>query len=187
MKAISALLRPAAVLLAVAVLVTLLAGCGKDRPESQSGQPVTEQAMPDIFMEEAEQLGNLDTPPALVVETTSGETVSAAYATLGGYVWEWMDSDGKVRLSEEEAPCAADMREITVIERGSTDGSAVLRINGGTLRSVQMWKDGAPMEEGERLTVENNTIIFPSDGAYRFEIVVSYTGGRVYYAFMVTE
>lgn len=179
--------RVTAVLLVLAALFAVLCGCGGDKPEEQSGQAVTEQAMPDIFIEEAEQLGNQDTPPVLVVETTDGETVSATNATLGGYVWEWMDSDGRVRLSEEEAPCAADMKEIAVIKRGTTDGKATLGITGGTLHSVQIWADGAPMEEGERLTVEGQTIVFPADGAYRYEIVVDYTGGRVYYAFMVTE
>lgn len=187
MKRYDVLRRLTAVLLAVTALMTLLCGCGKDKPEEQSGQTVTEQAMPDIFMEEAEQLGDQDTPPVLIVETTTGETVSATYATLGGYVWEWMDSDGRVRLSEEEAPCAADMKDIAVIRRDQTDGKAVLQITGGTLHSVQIWADSAPMEEGERLTVEGETIVFPAGGAYRYEVVVDYTGGRVYYAFMVTE
>lgn len=181
--------RAAAVLFAVLAALTLLFGCGKDEtPESQTDAQIMEQqGVPDIFIEESQQLGDQDTPPTLVVETTDGENVTATYATLGGYVWEWLDSAGKVRLSEEEAPCAADMREIAVVERKNSDGSAILRITGGTLRSVQVWKDGAVTEDGEKITIENDTIVFPESGAHRYEIVVEYAGGRVYYAFMVTE
>jgi len=182
------LFRLAVIALAAAALLAVLCGCGKEKEQTETGQQITEDyGVPDIFMEEDAALSNMETPPTLIVETTSGETVSATYATLGGYVWEWMDSDGRKQISEEEAPCAADMKEIAVVERSQTDGTAVLQITGGTLRSVQIWQDSAPMEEGERLAIEGNTIVFPPAGAYRYEIVVEYAGGRVYYAFMVTE
>ena len=182
------LFRLAVIALAAAALLAVLCGCGKEKEQTETGQQITgDYGVPDIFMEEDAALSNMETPPTLIVETTSGETVSATYATLGGYVWEWLDSAGKVRLSEEEAPCAADMREIAVVERKTSGGSAVLRITGGTLRSVQVWKDGAVTEDGEKITVENDTIVFPESGAHRYEIVVESSGGRVYYAFMVTE
>lgn len=170
---------------AAAVLLLCLCGCGKNGSEVEL--ELEQTGTPDIFIEEAEQLPRDSTPPNLVIETISGEVATATYATLGGYVWEWIDENGSIKLSEEESPCAADMKSIVTIDRSSTDGKARLQITGGTLRSVYMWVDGAPMEEREKLTVENDTIIFPDSGAYRYEIVVEYTGGRVYYAFMITE
>ena len=182
------LLRWAAAMLALVAVFALFAGCGDDAEESKTDAEIMEQqGVPDIFIEESQQLTNQDTPPALVLETTQGETVSATNATLGGYAWEWMDSSGKIRFNEEEAPCAAEMKDIAVISRASCDGKVALRINGGTLRSVQIWGEGAPMEEGEKITVENETIVFPGQGEYRYEVVVEYAGGRVYYAFRLSE
>ena len=165
------------------VLVFLLAlgGCGKE-PDA----PVTEtipDTTPEIFIEESQQLPRESTPPSLVVKHMNGETT----ATLGGYVWEWINESGMTRISEEEAPCAADMKTIAAIRRGDTDGGVDLQISGGTLRSVQMWVDGEPLESGEKLVVEGTRIVFPESGAYRYEVVVEYAGGRVYYAFMIAE
>jgi|GEM_PF-1676350 len=185
---LTTVLRTAALVLAAAALLTIMTGCSDDKESGTAGTPVTEeQAVPDIFIDDGAGLGNQDTPPALVIETTKGETVSAVNATLGGYVWRWLDESGKEKLSEEEAPCAADMKEITVIRRSSAEGKAKLQISGGTLHLVKVWEDGKPMEESEKVTVENNTIVFPPSGAWRYEIVVDYEGGRVYYAFMVSE
>jgi len=182
------MLRMAAALLAAAAVLTLLIGCGKNKPESvqTDAEIMEQQGVPDIFIEESRQLSDQDAPPVLVLETTMGETVSATHATLGGYTWEWMDSNGKIGFDEMEAPCAAEMKDIAVIGRDTCEGSVVLRINGGTLRFVQIWPEGAPMEEGEKITVDNNTIVFPAEGEYRYEIVVEYPGGRVYYAFKVS-
>lgn len=179
--------RAAAVLLAAAAIFALLAGCGEEQQEQTDIEIMEQQGVPDIFIEESQQLSNQNTPPALVLETTLGETVSATNATLGGYTWEWMDSAGKIRFEEEEAPCAAEMKDIVVIERDSCEGSVTLRISGGTLRTVRMWPEGAAMEEGEKLTMDSNTVVFPAEGAYRYEAVVEYSGGRVYYAFKISE
>jgi len=175
------------VLMAALLLAVLLgiAGCGKEPDQTETA--LEQAGTPDIFIEETQQLPRESTPPNLVIETVSGEVATATYATLGGYVWEWIGENGRVELSEEEAPCAADMKNIVTISRADASGKARLQISGGTLRSVYMWVDGAPMEEREKLTIENNEIIFPESGAYRYEIVVDYTGGRVYYAFMIGE
>ncbi len=172
-----------ALVLALAALVCL-GGCGKEPAQEIA---IEQQGTPDIFIEEAQQLSGQSTPPNLMIETVSGEIATATTATLGGYVWEWVDEKGSVRLSEEEAPCAADMKTIVTVPRGSSDGTAKLQFSGGTLRSVQIWADGAPMEEGEKLTIEGGRIVFPESGAWRYEIVVEYPGGRVYYAFRVSE
>ncbi len=181
------LLRAAAVLFTAVAVFVLFAGCGEEKQAQTDIEIMEQQGVPDIFIEESQQLSDQNTPPDLVLETTSGETVTAQNATLGGYTWEWMDSSGKIRFEEEEAPCAAEMKEIAIIERGSCDGSVVLRINGGTLRTVRIWPEGAAMEEGEKITIENNTIVFPAEGAYCYEAVVEYAGGRVYYAFKISE
>ncbi len=173
-------------LTAAAVLLTVLAvltGCGResaDEPLPDAGQADA----PEIFIEESEQLPKESTPPVLNIRTSSGETFTA---TMGGYVWEWMNQNGNVEISESEEPCAADMKTISTIPRQSTDGTAELLIEGGTLRLVKQWVDGAPLEEGEKLVTEGSTIVFPQSGAYRYEVVVEYTGGRVYYAFMISE
>ncbi len=175
----------AAVLLLAAAAMLLLFGCGEKEPVTAPENEL--QDVPDIFIDDGAGLGNQDTPPALVLETVSGETASALNATLGGYVWRWIDEDGKEKLSEEEAPSAAEMKDIAVIKRSQTEGSVRLQINGGTLLRVRMWQDGAPMEESEKIITENNTIVLPQSGACRYEVVVDYEGGRVYYAFMVTD
>lgn len=171
-----------AVFLCAAMLLTFF-GCGAAE-ETADIPDVGQEGTPEIFIND--ELGTESTPPNLVIETTDGETVTATYATLGGYVWEWFEA-GAVNLAEEEAPSAADMKNIAVIDRSRTEGYATLQINGGTLRSVQIWQDGEPLESGEKITIENNRIVFPESGAYRYEVVVEYAGGRVYYAFMVTE
>lgn len=176
-----------ALVLAAAAVFALLCGCGKkEKPDTQD-HPVTEQDIPDIFIDDGAGLSNQDTPPALVLETAQGETVSAVNATLGGYVWRWLDDSGRERLSEEEAPCASDMKEITTIRRSSTEGKVRLQISDGTLYLVKIWADGAAMEESEKVTVDSDTIVFPESGAHRYEVVVDYEGGRVYYAFMITD
>jgi len=181
-------LRVFSLMLTVAAVFVLLCGCSEDeKPESQ-GEIITEmQDVPDIFIDDGAGLSNQGTPPALVLEIAKGETVSAVNATLGGYVWRWIDDGGREKLAEEEAPCAADMKDITTIKRSTTEGRVKLQITGGTLHLAKIWKDGAAMEESEKVTVEDNTIVFPENGAYRYEIVVDYESGRVYYAFMITE
>ncbi len=182
------ILRVFSLMLAAAAVMTVLCGCSKDEQPGSQGEIITEmQDVPDIFIDDGAGLSNQETPPALVLEISKGETVSAVNATLGGYVWRWIDDSGREKLAEEEAPCAADMKDITAIKRSSAEGSVKMQITGGTLHLVKIWEDGAAMEESEKVTVEDNTIVFPGSGAYRYEIVVDYESGRVYYAFMVTE
>ena len=173
-------------LLAALAAVVCLCGCGSDSDAEQE-LAAEQMGTPDIFIEDSQQLPRSSTPPNLVIETSSGEVVSATYATLGGYVWEWMDEDGSIEITEDEAPCAAEMKEIATIFRSASSGSARLQISGGELRSVRIWADGAKMDEGQKLAVEGNVIVFPESGAYRYEVVVEYDGGRVYYAFMITD
>ena len=174
----------AAMLALTAVLC--LCGCAKEQETAQPEIAIEEQGTPDIAIEESPALSSQSTPPNLIVETVSGEVATATYATLGGYTWRYTADDGSEKLSEDEAPCAAEMKEIATISRSSTDGRAKLQISGGTLVYVQIWPDGETMENGEKLLIENNEIVFPESGDYRYEIAVEYPSGRVYYAFMIT-
>lgn len=173
------------IIIALSLCLVLLALVGCSAPEGEETPDVGE---PDVYQFEPPPLSHESAPPVLTLESTSGGQTKSTEAVIGGYTWSWMDENGMTVTDENEAPCAADMKHIAVLDRADTDGTVTLRISeGGELRSLQVWKDKAPMEEGERLKLEGTVITLPESGAYRYELIVEYPSGKVYYAFMVTE